>query len=147
VRLRVFPTLLPLLATAVACAGGESEPPREPPAASVAAREALRCPLRPATTLALEACAAERRARLDRAIAEKRRSILARPISAGARRRFLRAEQAWRRHRRARCESRADVYEGGSAARVVLGECMADESAAHLRDLRAFERDLRRGRV
>jgi uncharacterized protein YecT (DUF1311 family) len=56
----------------------------------------------------------------------------------------MRAERAWQAHRTAKCESRSDYYgEDGSARGVLYLECLADEAALHLRDLEAFERDLR----
>jgi uncharacterized protein YecT (DUF1311 family) len=83
---------------------------------------------------------------LERAITDEVRSIKSTHMSAPARARFLRTERAWLAYRKALCESRRDLYEGGSAARVVFVECMAGESVEHLTELRAFNRDLRRGR-
>lgn len=56
---------------------------------------------------------------------------------------FVRGERAWLTYRRAACGSRADVYEGGSAAGIVFLECAVDRNLAHLKELRTFERDLR----
>ena len=60
-----------------------------------------------------------------------------------AKRRFVRGEHAWLTYRRAVCQSRADVYEGGSLAKVVFARCVAKENLAHLKDLRAFKLGLR----
>lgn len=106
----------------------------------------LPCPAKPKTTLDFEGCAEHRIVRSDNAINERVRAIFSLLRSrrrAAAQGRFVRGERAWLTYRRAVCESRADVYEGGSAAPVVFAECVANKNAAHLKQLRAFERDLR----
>jgi uncharacterized protein YecT (DUF1311 family) len=99
------------------------------------------------TTLSLEGCAERRVVRSDAAIdrrVERIFSLLRTRNDRAAQIRFVRGENAWLRYRRVVCASRADVYEGGSAALVVFGECEADVNDAHLRELRSFERVLRR---
>jgi len=106
----------------------------------------LPCPAKPKTTLDFEGCAEHRILRLDKAINERVRvtfSLLRSRRSAAAAGRFVHGEHAWLMYRRSVCESRADVYEGGSAAGIVFAECVADKNVAHLKGLRAFERDLR----
>jgi uncharacterized protein YecT (DUF1311 family) len=101
------------------------------------------CPAKPLTTIELMGCEEHRILRSDRAINARVRAIFSRLGSRAAKRRFIRGERAWLRYRRAACESRADVYEGGSLAKVVSAKCMADENLAHLRELKVFERNLR----
>jgi uncharacterized protein YecT (DUF1311 family) len=103
----------------------------------------LPCPAKPKTTRDFEGCAEHKIVRSDKAINERVRLIFSRLRSRVAVARFVRSERAWLTYRRAVCESRADVYEGGSAAGVVFAECVADKNLAHLKELRAFERDLR----
>jgi uncharacterized protein YecT (DUF1311 family) len=104
----------------------------------------LSCPAKPKSTRDLEGCAEHRIVKSDKEINEIVGVILARlrNSSKGAARRFVRSERAWLTYRRAVCESRADIYEGGSAAGIVFAECVADRNMAHLNDLKAFERNL-----
>jgi uncharacterized protein YecT (DUF1311 family) len=152
-RIVLLPVLLCGLA---ACDSTDAETPKQRPDSSVSLDAnppviseqftPLPCPAKPKTTRDFEGCAEQRIVRSDNAINEQVRLIFSLRMSAKARARFVRSERAWLTYRRALCESRADVYEGGSAARVVYAECVANENAAHLKDLSAFERDLRRGR-
>ena len=106
----------------------------------------LPCPANPHTTLELEGCAEHRILRSDGAINTRVRTIfllVERTRTAGAVARFVRGERAWLAYRRATCESRADVFEGGTAAGLVAANCVAGANAAHLRELRIFERNLR----
>jgi uncharacterized protein YecT (DUF1311 family) len=103
----------------------------------------LRCPAEPTSTLDFEGCAEHRILESNEAINKQVLVIFGRLASAASRRRFVRSERAWLAYRRAICESRADVYEGGSAAVIVFAKCVANRNLAHLKDLRAFERDLR----
>jgi uncharacterized protein YecT (DUF1311 family) len=103
----------------------------------------LPCPAKPKTTRDFEGCAEHKIVRSDRAINEQVRVIFSRLRRRAAVARFVRSERAWLTYRKAACESRADVYEGGSAAGIVFAECVADKNLAHLKELRAFERDLR----
>src|SRR5215212_7825235 len=106
----------------------------------------LPCPANPQTTLELEGCAEHRIVKSDAAINARVKSIFAllgRVRSVGAQGRFVRGERIWLTYRRAVCESRADVYEGGTLAGLVAANCTADANDAHLKDLRAFDRNLR----
>jgi len=106
----------------------------------------LSCPAKPKTTLDFEGCAEHKIVRTDEAInlrAKRLFVLLGSRHGGAARDRFVRGERAWLTYRRSVCESRADVYEGGSEANVVFAGCEARRNAAHLRDLRAFLRDLR----
>jgi uncharacterized protein YecT (DUF1311 family) len=106
----------------------------------------LPCPANPKTTLELEGCAEHRILRSDAAINARVRTIfflVRRTRTAGAVARFVRGERAWLAYRRASCESRADVFEGGTAAGLVAANCVADVNDAHLKELRIFERNLR----
>jgi uncharacterized protein YecT (DUF1311 family) len=103
----------------------------------------LPCPAKPKTTRDFEGCAEHEIARTDQAINERVRVIFSRLRSRAAINRFVRGERAWLTYRGAACQSRADVYEGGTAAGVVFAVCVADKNLVHLKELRAFERDLR----
>jgi uncharacterized protein YecT (DUF1311 family) len=102
----------------------------------------LPCPAKPGTTLELEGCAEHRIVGTDTAINQRVRAIFSLLGTPSARARFARGERAWLERRRNLCESRADVYDGGSAAPVAFAECVADQNVAHLEDLRVFERAL-----
>jgi len=102
----------------------------------------LPCPAKPKSTLNFEGCAEHRILKSDQAINKQVRVIVERRSSAASRSRFVRSERAWLTYRRAVCESRADVYEGGSAAGIVFAKCVADRNLAHLKDLKTFERGL-----
>ena len=99
----------------------------------------LPCPAKPVSTLDFVGCAEHRIIRSDKAINATVEAIFARlrGTSTGATRRFVRSERAWLAYRRAVCESRSDIYEGGSAAGIVFAKCVADRNTAHLNDLRA----------
>jgi uncharacterized protein YecT (DUF1311 family) len=106
----------------------------------------LPCPANPKTTLELEGCAEHRIVKSDTAINTRVRVIfflLKRVRSVDAQVRFVRGERAWLTYRQALCESRADVFEGGTLAGLVAANCVADANDAHLKDLRAFDHDLR----
>jgi uncharacterized protein YecT (DUF1311 family) len=105
----------------------------------------LPCPPEPKSTLDFEGCAEHKIVRSDRAINELVGVIFSRHLSAAGRRRFVPSERAWLTYRRSVCASRADIYEGGSAAGIVFAECVVAKNSAHLKDLRAFERGLRQG--
>lgn len=102
----------------------------------------LPCPPKPGTTLDLEGCAEHKIVSSDMAIDRRVSVIFSLLRSHVARIRFVRAERTWLANRRTSCESRSDVFEGGSAAGVVFAECEAEQNLAHLEDLRLFERDL-----
>src|SRR5262245_16403932 len=104
----------------------------------------LPCPAKPKSTIDFEGCAEHRIVRSDEAINGLVGRIFARlrSDSNAAARRFVRSEQAWVTYRWSGCQSRADIYEGGSAAGIVFAECVARRNAAHLSDLEEFERNL-----
>jgi uncharacterized protein YecT (DUF1311 family) len=107
----------------------------------------LPCPAKPQTTLEYEGCAEHRILRTDAAINARVEAIfvlLKRVRSAAAQSNFVRGERAWLVYRQAVCKSRADLYEGGTAAGLAAATCTANANDAHLRDLRTFARDLRR---
>jgi uncharacterized protein YecT (DUF1311 family) len=107
----------------------------------------LPCPAKPKTTLDFEGCAEHKIVRSDKAINKRVGtifSLLRSHRSAAAVSHFVRGERFWLAARRAVCKSRADVYEGGSAAPLTFAGCEVKENAAHLRDLTAFEHVLRR---
>jgi uncharacterized protein YecT (DUF1311 family) len=103
----------------------------------------LSCPAKPKTTRDFEGCAEHKIVRSDKALNERVRVIFSRLRSRAAVGRFVLGERAWLTYRRAVCESRADVYEGGSASGIVFAECVADMNHAHLKELRTFGRALR----
>jgi uncharacterized protein YecT (DUF1311 family) len=67
-------------------------------------------------------------------------------LSAEARRRFIDGESAWWTYRLAVCQSRGDVFEGGSAAQIDVASCFLERSREHLADLSAFDTSLSQGR-
>ena len=106
----------------------------------------LPCPKNPQSTLDLEGCAEHRILRTDAAINARVKTIfvlLGRDRTVAAQARFVRGERAWLAYRRAVCDSRSDVFEGGTLAGLAAANCVADANVAHLKDLRAFERALR----
>jgi uncharacterized protein YecT (DUF1311 family) len=109
----------------------------------------LPCPEDPKSTLDLEGCAEHRIVRSDKAINKTVRAIYDSLSSSksGTADRFVRGERAWLTYRRTACESRADLYEGGSAAGIVFADCVAEKNADHLKDLSAFERHLWKGKA
>jgi uncharacterized protein YecT (DUF1311 family) len=107
----------------------------------------LPCPAKPKRTIDFEGCAEHRILRSDKAINHRVAvifSLLGSRRNAAARVRFVQGERAWLKFRRAVCGSRSDVYEGGSAAPLAFAECEVGKNVAHLRELKAFERALRR---
>jgi uncharacterized protein YecT (DUF1311 family) len=144
--------LLPCLLCAAALAGcddAEEQPAAargstlEPPVISEGFT-LLPCPAKPKSTIDFEGCSEHRILKSDRAINRVARVIFSRRLgSRSARARFVRAERAWLMYRRTACESRADMFEGGSAAILVYGECVEAKNRGHLKELRAFERNLR----
>ena len=104
----------------------------------------LPCPATPKSTLDFEGCAEHKILKSDRAINAVAGEIFRQLGTRTARARFVRAESAWLTYRKASCESRADLFEGGSAAGILFAECGAAENRAHLRELRALEQRLRR---
>jgi len=103
----------------------------------------LPCPAAPKSTLDFEGCAEHRIVKSDEVINAVAADIFRQLSTRTSRARFVRAERAWLTYRRAACESRADLFEGGSAARVVFAECVAANNRSHVRDLRAFDQRLR----
>lgn len=150
--------LLPVLICVAGCDSSQAEKREQPSKDSVApALKApviseqftlLPCPAEPKSTLDFEGCAEHRIVRSDRAINETVRAIYDQLSSSrDAADRFVRGEHAWLTYRRAVCESRADLYEGGSAAAIVFADCVAERNADHLNDVRAFERHLWMGKA
>jgi uncharacterized protein YecT (DUF1311 family) len=150
--------LVPLCGGAAGCDGSHAEKREQPSTDSVPLDlkapviseqfTLLPCPAEPKSTLDLEGCAQHRIVRSDKAINATVRMIYDRLSSrrSGAADRFVRGERAWLTYRRALCESRADLYEGGSAAGIVFADCVAEKNADHLKDVRAFERHLWMGK-
>ena len=102
----------------------------------------LPCPKNPRTTLALEGCAEHRIVKSDAVINAKVKAIYRKLRTDAAKTHFVAGEKAWLAYRRASCQSRSDVYEGGTLAAVSFGNCVADVNDAHVKDLTAFLRDL-----
>jgi uncharacterized protein YecT (DUF1311 family) len=144
---------LPFLLCAAALAGCDDAEKQEQPAA---ARDStldppvisegftlLPCPATPKSTIDFEGCSEHRILKSDRAINQVARVIFSKRLSRSARTRFVRAERAWLTYRRTACESRSDMFEGGSAAILAFGKCVEAKNRAHLKELRALERNLR----
>jgi uncharacterized protein YecT (DUF1311 family) len=90
------------------------------------------------TTIGRTGCALEEVKALDRQANEVIKDVFAGLGSDDARRRFIRAEESWQAYRRDTCESRSDLFEGGSEAGAERARCMAAESRRHLDDLTAY---------
>ena len=99
----------------------------------------LPCPKNPQTTLALEGCAEHRIVKSDAIINAKVKRIYGMLRTNAAKTHFVLGERAWLSYRKANCQSRSDVYEGGTLAGVVFANCVADVNDAHVKDLTAFE--------
>jgi uncharacterized protein YecT (DUF1311 family) len=104
------------------------------------------CPKNPVSTVEIESCLVRRKLALNASI-NRRVTVVFRLLkerrSARALRRFVQDERAWLSYRDASCRSPSDIYEGGTASGVVYGDCVVKLNAAHLRELKAFEGDLR----
>jgi uncharacterized protein YecT (DUF1311 family) len=61
-----------------------------------------------------------------------------------ARARFVAAETAWRAYREKTCTSVADIYRGGTVEPLSFAACKAGHNRLHLREVAAFEHELRR---
>jgi uncharacterized protein YecT (DUF1311 family) len=96
------------------------------------------------TTIGAEGCLERRILRTDAGIDARTRAIFGLLRDRTARRRFLVAERAWLRYRRASCRSVADVYRGGTAQPVAFAQCVVDRNRQHLEDLAPFEAFLRK---
>jgi uncharacterized protein YecT (DUF1311 family) len=94
------------------------------------------------TTLGMEGCAEHRIVASDKQIDQLAKQIFGKLQDNAARRRFVAGETAWLAYRRASCNSRSDVYEGGSLAVVVFGTCEAGLNTQHIADLTAFRKAL-----
>jgi uncharacterized protein YecT (DUF1311 family) len=95
------------------------------------------------TTLQAEGCAEQRIVGLDAQINAVSRNIFALLADDAARRRFIAAQRGWLAYRHSDCLSRSDLFEGGTLAGVIYAQCAADRNAERLRELRAFQSDLR----
>src|SRR3954454_9057114 len=104
----------------------------------------LPCPKNPQTTLALEGCAEHRIVKSDAIINAKVKRIYGLLKTNNAKTHFVLGERAWLSYRKANCQSRSDVYEGGTLAGVVFANCVADVNDAHVKDLTSFEKALLR---
>src|SRR4051794_39380173 len=104
----------------------------------------LPCPKNPQTTLALEGCAEHRIVKSDAIINAKVKRIYGLLMTNAAKTNFVVGERAWLSYRKANCQSRSDVYEGGTLAGVVFANCVADINDAHVKDLTSFEKALLR---
>ncbi len=102
----------------------------------------LACPKNPQTTLALEGCAEHRIVKSDAIINAKVKKIYGLLRTNNAKTNFVAGEKAWLAYRKANCQSRSDVYEGGTLAGVVFANCVADVNDVHVKDLTAFEKAL-----
>jgi uncharacterized protein YecT (DUF1311 family) len=135
-KLALLPVLALLLATA---------PPHPPVITEIFTP--LPCPAKPVSTLDIEGCLERRILASDAAINKRVRFIFLLLKSGGSARavgHFVRGERAWLAYRRAVCTSRSDIYEGGTAAPLAYAHCAIDLNATHLKELMAFEHELRR---
>lgn len=90
------------------------------------------------TTLEEEGCYEQQILASDAKINAIARAIFSRLLDDAARRRFILAQKSWFAFRVADCDSRADLYEGGTLASVVDAACSAEDNSQRLKDLRAF---------
>jgi uncharacterized protein YecT (DUF1311 family) len=126
-----------LAASALLVTGAAAAPPGPPQI-----RESLTplpCPRRPKTTLQLLACAGQQILRSDAEINKRAQAIWTLLKTAVPRAHFTAAEKAWLAYRAANCRSRADVFAGGTLAKVEYANCVADVNHAHVRELQVFQ--------
>ena len=102
----------------------------------------LPCPAKPKTTLQLMGCAGKRIMHSDEEINKRVRAVWTLLKTAAPRTRFVAAERAWFAFRRAFCLSRADVFAGGTLAKVQYAECVGDVNRTHARELQQFQKAL-----
>lgn len=89
-----------------------------------------------------EGCAEQQILKTDAVINAIAKSIFDRLADAGAKGRFITAQEAWITYRRADCLSVSDVFEGGTQAPVLDAQCSASRNAQRITDLRTFLTDL-----
>ncbi|MBV8216881.1 MAG: DUF1311 domain-containing protein [Solirubrobacterales bacterium] len=93
------------------------------------------------TTLQMEGCAEQQILASDKQIDSLNRSIFDKLFDTPARRRFIAGHNAWLAYRHAYCLSASDVFEGGTEAGVVFGDCVAGVNSVHVKDLKRFLAD------
>jgi uncharacterized protein YecT (DUF1311 family) len=101
-------------------------------------------PKSPGTTLEMQGCAQREILASDKKIDAVAKAIFGRLRGDAARRRFVKAQRAWLAFRTADCASVADKYQGGSLASVTRLQCVVERNVQHLKEIRAFDRLLRR---
>jgi uncharacterized protein YecT (DUF1311 family) len=101
-------------------------------------------PKNPDTTLEMQGCAQREIVASDAKIDAVAKTIFGRLRGDAQRRRFVKAQRAWFTFRNADCASVSDKYAGGSLAGVTLLQCDAERNVQHLKEIRAFDRLLRR---
>ena len=101
-------------------------------------------PRSPDTTLEMHGCAQREILAADKKIDAVAKAIFGRLRGDAARRRFVKGQRAWLAFRNADCASVADKYQGGSLAGVTRLQCAAERNVQHLKEIRAFDRLLRR---
>jgi uncharacterized protein YecT (DUF1311 family) len=97
------------------------------------------------STVQMVECAEQAILAGDRNIDTLNAQIFAKLGTASARRDFIAGHDAWLAYRRAYCISISDVFQGGTEASVLDGQCQAGLNAEHVEDLQRFLRDLTRG--
>ncbi len=101
----------------------------------------LRC--NPNNTLGMEGCAEHQVLKTDAQINAEVKVVFKLLRSNQARVHFVAAERAWLSYRTATCNSRSDLFEGGSQAVVIYAQCEVTLNKVHLADLKQFADSLR----
>lgn len=93
------------------------------------------------TTVQQEGCAEQQILKTDAKINALNKSIFT-LLSATQKKQFITANTAWLAYRHADCVS-MQMYEGGSEGPVIYAQCVAERNAQRIKNLTAFERDLK----
>jgi uncharacterized protein YecT (DUF1311 family) len=104
------------------------------------------CPKKPTSTVAIEACQAQRLLNLDRKF-NREAAVLWSVLDVPGRRAFVRAHRAWLTCRHQQCETEAAAFSGGTAAPVTYGACELRLTAARVNELAATIKLCCQGRV
>ena len=94
------------------------------------------------TTLQDEACSEQQILRSDKQINVLNQKIFNALGTNSARRDLIAGHRTWLAYRKSYCLSVSDVFQGGTLAGVVDGDCVATVSAQHVSNLKTFLKDL-----
>ena len=99
----------------------------------------LPCDPKDQSTLGIEGCLEEQVAELHGQINALAATIFRKLRTRPSRQRFVDGEAEWLHFVGVVCNSRSDIYEGGSAAPIAAGNCAIDRAREHLTDLKSFD--------